>query len=392
MRVIALSMILALLVSPCFARAENAEAAAAQASLPTVTVAEATMAEMQARVPLSGTLVARQEVQVYAQVQGFEVIELLVEAGDVVTAGQLLARLNDATVKAQLQQAEAEYQRAEAGVGQARSQISSAEAALTQAMTALSRARALRRSGNTSQAALDQAVAAEASAQAQAASAGDGLAVAEAALAQADAARSIARLNLERTQITAPVAGLVVARNAQLGAIAASGGQPLFTLVADGEIELEAEVIETALRDLRPGLPAALDVAGVGSVAGQVRLVPASVDPLTRLGLVRIALDNDAALRTGLFASGAIITQQRQALSVPATAVLSDSAGDRVQLVRDGVVETRPVTAGLLWQGRREIAEGLAPGDPVMARSGAFFRDGDRVNVITPDLAEAAQP
>ena len=67
------------------------------------------------------------------------------------------------------------------------------------------------------------------------------------------------------------------------------------------------------------------------------------------------------------------------ALTVPLSAVLADERGERVQVVRNGVVETRPVRAGLVWQDRREILEGLEAGEQVIARAGAFFRTGDPV-------------
>ncbi|SNT75198.1 efflux RND transporter periplasmic adaptor subunit [Paracoccus seriniphilus] len=368
------------------AQAEDVRLPEIERAAPMVTVAPAIRAEMLARVPVSGSLVARQEVQVFPKVTGFEITEILAETGDRVEQGQVLARLSNDTLSAQLAQAEAEYQRALAGVGQARSNIDSAEASLTQAVTALERARRLRQSGNTSQAALDQAVATEANARASAASASDGLAVAQAALAEANAARRIARLNLEYADIKAPVAGLVVARNAELGALSGGSAAPLFTLIADGEIELEAEVIETALPKLSQGDPVDVEIAGLGNVEGAVRLVPASVDPVTRLGLMRISLKDKAELRSGLFASGWVTTDRREAITVPATAVLADATGERVQVVADGRIETRPVRAGLLWQGRREILEGLAEGEQVVARSGAFFRDGDQVHTVDPGM------
>ncbi|WP_299907179.1 efflux RND transporter periplasmic adaptor subunit [uncultured Paracoccus sp.] len=359
-------------------------------SIPSVTVATAAMTEMQARVLLSGTLVARQEALIFPQVSGFEITELLVEAGDTVETGQVLARLSRDTLAAQLAQAEAEYQRAEASVSQAQSAIASAEASRVQAVASLDRVRRLRSSGSASQAALDDAVAAEAGAQAQAASASDGLAVARAALAQAEAARGIARLNLARTDITAPTDGVIVERQAELGAIAGSSGDPLFRLIAGGEIELSAEVIETALHQLSVGDPAEIEVAGVGLVQGRVRLLPARVDPVTRLGSLRIALDPDPGLRTGLFANGAVITARREAVALPAPAVLADDEGEWVLLVRDGTVERREVKAGILWQAQREIVTGLEAGETVIARSGAFFRDGDRVKPVTAKVPEAS--
>lgn len=363
----------------------NEPASASEApgpAVPFVTVEAAARSEVQARVPVSGTIVARQQVQVFAQVSGHEITRILIETGDTVTKGQVLARVSTDTLSAQLEQASAEYLRAEAGVGQAQSIIDSAAASLTQAQAILQRAQRLREGGTASQSVLDDAVAAEANARAQAASAADGLAVARAALAQAGAARRIAELNLARADITAPVAGLVVTRTAELGAMAGGGADPLFTLLADGAIEMSAEVIETALASLTVGDPAQIGVAGLETMPGRVRLVPASVDPVTRLGVTRIALDAGAGIRIGQFASGWVITDKRQAITVPAGAVLADAAGERVQVVRDDTVETRPVRAGLLWDGRREIIEGLAPGEQVIARSGAFFRTGDRVRAV----------
>lgn len=371
---------------------DAAEPAAAAVTAPTVTVAPAGMAQVEARVPLSGTLVARQSVQVYPQVSGFAIVALNAEPGDRVTKGQELARLSDTTLRTQLAQAEAELLRAAAGVSQAQSQISSSDAAQKQARAAADRARALRRSGSGTQAALDQAVAAQAAADAAAASARDGLAVAEATLAQARAARDLAQANLDWTRILSPVDGRVTQRSAQLGGIASAAGEPMFTLIADGSIEFEGEVIEGALQELRPGQEVRLNVAGVGPIQGTVRQLPAAVDPTTRLGLIRVQLPDDDRLLTGLFASGDVITLRREALTVPASAVLSDDDGERVQVVRDGVVETRPIQGGILWQGRREVRGGLAEAETVITRAGAFFATGDEVNVARPAAEGEAAP
>ncbi|RNF33597.1 efflux RND transporter periplasmic adaptor subunit [Paracoccus methylarcula] len=359
MRILSIALLVAGLAWPAIAEdgdsSVNSTESVVERSVPSVTVTSAERTEVQARVPVVGTLMARQEVQVYSQVSGHEITELLVEAGDSVEKGQVLARLSTDTLAARLAQAEAGYQQA--------------EAALKQAVTTLERARRLRSSNNASQATLDDAVAAEANAQA--------------GLAQAEAARRIAQLDLDRAEITAPVSGLVVERNAVLGGLSGSASGPLFTLLADGKIEMSAEVIETALQKVSIGDPAEIRVAGLGSITGEVRLIPASVDPVTRLGKMRISLEAVPGLRTGLFASGWVITAKREAVTVPATAVLSDDQGDRVQVVEDGVVRSRPVKAGLLWQERREILEGIEEGEQVIARSGAFFRDGDMVKAVS---------
>lgn len=379
MRLLIVILLAALVAGQARAQDSTAEAAVVSSVIPWVTVATAGQTEIQARVPVSGTLVARREVQVFSQVSGYEVTEILVEAGDSVEKGQVLARLASDTLSAQLAQAEAEFQRVEATVSQAQNTIDSAQATLRQTVSELERTRSLRERGNATVAALDQAVAAEAGARAQSLLAANGLAIARAALAQADAARKIARMDLDRTEIKAPAAGLIAARNVELGALSGTGSGPVFTLIADGVIELSAEVIETGLQNLTVGDPADLNVAGAGVTAGKVRLLPATVDPVTRLAVIRISLDPVPGLRSGLFASGWIVTARRDAVTIPATAVLSDDQGDRVQVVSDGVIEMRPVRAGLLWQDRREVQEGLQPGEQVVARAGAFFRDGDRV-------------
>ncbi|AGT08159.1 efflux RND transporter periplasmic adaptor subunit [Paracoccus aminophilus] len=356
--------------------------AEAAAELPTVTVDPARLAEVQERVPLSGSLVARQEVMIFPRVSGYAVTALLADIGDHVEIGQKLAQLQDQTLAAQLKQADAEYVRTEAGVKQAESQIVSAEASLTEAATALDRSRRLRASGSSSQASLEQAIAAEAAARANAASAHDGLSVARGSLAQAEASRDIARLNLDYTQITTPVAGVVATRNAELGALSGSSADPMFTIIANDEVELAAEVLETSIPRLQPGVPVIARISGVGEVTGKLRLLPASVDATTRLGTVRVALDPDPRLRPGLFASGDIVVAQDEQLTVPTSAVLISETGEVVQVVTGDTIELRPVKAGAIWDGRRAILEGLKPGEVVVARAGAFFRSGDRIRAV----------
>ena len=384
---------LTLLAVPAQAADPVAEAAPAPASAAQpATVEAARITPVELRVPVSGSLVARSPALIYPQLSGAEVTELLAEPGDRVTRGQVLARLSQSAVKAQLAQAEAEVQRTVAAIRQASNQIDSAEATFAQALAALKRTRQLQEGGSATRAALDDVIAAEAAARAQAASARDGLAVAEAARAQAEAAVDLARLNLGWTEVTSPVDGMVSARDVQLGAMGSASGDPMFTIVSDGSIEWQAEVVETALDQLKLDDPAIASVAGLGEIRGHVRRLPAAVDPATRLGQLRITLEAADGLRTGLFASGWVIVDRHQGLTVPLTAVLDDAGGPVVQVVADGVVVTRPVLAGAIWQGRREILSGLSEGEQVITRAGAFFRDGDRVVAVPADKPAETPP
>ncbi|WP_225612120.1 efflux RND transporter periplasmic adaptor subunit [Paracoccus sp. PAR01] len=374
---------------PLAAEANEADAAVVSKEIPVVTAAKAKRETIEARVPVTGSLVAREPVQIHASVSGYEIREIHAEIGDRVKAGDVLVVLDDESLTAQVAQATAEFERATASVSQAESQIASSKATLVQAQSQLERTVALRKSGNTAQSVLDEVIATEASARASAQSSLDGLAVAKAQLAQSAAARRIAELNLRHTRILAPVDGVIATRNAEIGALSGQGGDPMFIMIARGEVELAADVIETALVQIEPGDEVEVQLTGQGMIKGKVRLVPAVIDPVTRLGRARISLPSDPRLRIGLFASGWVITDRRDAVTVPAGAVLADDQGERVQIVKDGVVQTRAIRAGLVWQGKREILEGLQPGDEVIARAGAFFRDGDPVRVLpAKDAAE----
>jgi HlyD family secretion protein len=358
------------------------------AKIPTVTVAPATTAEVVAQVYVTGSLVARDEVLIFPQVSGFSIESLTVQVGDQVQAGDVLATLATGNLVVQQTTAKAELNRTVSAISQAQSQIATAQAGLTQAEAQLARVQALKDRGAATQADLDSVVAAAEQARAALASAKDGLAVAQAQRDQAQAQLDLADLNLEHARITAPVAGIISARNGQIGAIAASGGEPIYRLIAGGAVDVEGEVIETALAGLAIGNPVALDIASIGPVTGTVTRIAPTVDAANRMAKVTIEVPPQAGLRPGLFARGTIETLRHQALTIPAAAIQTDSAGTYVLRVTDGVVSHVPVTAGLLWQDAREVLSGLAEGDLVIARAGAFFSQGDAVNTITEGAAE----
>jgi len=350
--------------------------------VPSVTVAIATQAEVVNRVSISGTLEPYREVLVYPLVTGFPIEALMVDVGAEVAKGDTLAQLNVDTLNAQLSQAKAEFARAEAGVRQAQSQITSAKASAAQARSVLERNQQLDRSGNVTQAALDQAVANSQTADAAVASAEDGLEVARAQVLQAQAQLDIAQLDLDHATIKAPTAGIISARNAQVGAIASSSAEPLFRMIQDGVIEVQADVIETELAQISVGDPAQLEIPGAGTFEGTVRLVAPTVDATNRLGDVRVSLEGSNMLRTGLFAGGWIITDRHEGLTVPTTAILTDAKGDYLLEVQDNTLIRRDVTAGFIWNDIREVISGLDDGAVVVARASAFFSDGDRVNPV----------
>jgi multidrug efflux pump subunit AcrA (membrane-fusion protein) len=140
-------------------------------------------------------------------------------------------------------------------------------------------------------------------------------------------------------------------------------------------------VREPPVARLRAGAPVAVTPAGGTPVEGRIRLLPAEIDPTTRLGKVRVSLPQDDALRVGSFARAAIIVARREGVAVPSAAVLFSAGDIHVQVVKDGRIAERKIRAGITAGGWTEILEGLAEGEQVVAKAGAFLRDGDAVRV-----------
>ena len=376
---------LALLAAPLPLQAQTAAPAAPAAAGPSVTVTQAQTTEIVQSVVVSGSIVARDEILVAPEVDGLAIVELLAQEGDKVAKDQVLARLNRTTLDVQKVQNDAQIARAEALIAQARAQIAEADANLVQANNAFDRTKALRESGNTSVETFDQRAAAARSGQARANSARQALEIANADLALARAQGKDIAVKLARTEIKAPRAGIVSRRTARLGAMASMLPQtdPLFRIIADGAVELEAQVAEVELPKLRLGQAVAVTPAGANqALAGTILLISPEVDKASRLGRVLVALDGDPPVAIGSFARGIIETGRKRAVTLPLSAITYNRAGVTVQSVKDGKVTTRPVTLGLVGQGRAEIASGIAAGETVVARAGTFVRDGDTVTPI----------
>jgi hypothetical protein len=148
-------------------------------------------------------------------------------------------------------------------------------------------------------------------------------------------------------------------------------------------MELLAETPIKTLAKLEPNQSAKVEIVGIGALKGKVRNVSTTVNPTTQLGEVRLFIGRDARLRVGAFGRAKIEIARRCGAAVPFSAILYGPAGTIVQTVRDGRIETRPVTVGLLAAGQAEIRKGIAEGELVVPRAGAFVRDGDRVRAIT---------
>lgn len=338
------------LLGACGDSAPKQEAVRSAMTVTTATVKERPLARA---VTVMGTVVAWEEMPVGAEVGGLAITEVLVDEGDEVKRGQVLARLNDSVLRAQLAQQEAS--------------IVAARATLTEAQANLKRAEELLPRGHISGQTAD----------ARRASAGT--AAAQLTLAEASRAEILAKLN--QTRITAPDDGYISARSAVIGQIVSSGAE-LFRVVRDGRLELDAEIPETTLAMLAPGLNVQVSAEGLAPTTATIRAVAPSVDTKSRLGLAHIALPPKAGFRPGMFAQASIALENGTALLVPGSAVVYRDGIAGVFVLGNAMkVRFQPVVTGERVGDFVEISKGLTAGAEIAMKGAGFLEDGDQVTL-----------
>jgi RND family efflux transporter MFP subunit len=335
-------------------------------AVPLVTTAPVGRRPMVRSLVVAGSLVARHELPVGAEISGGRIDAVLVDQGDHVAKGQALARFDSKVLEAQLRHAQAAAQ--------------DMAAAAASAEADFRRVDGIRGTGAVSTEQVGQRRAAAASA------------AARLAAAQAEASELEARL--DQSVLRAPADGVIVARNAEPGAIVSPGGAPLFQLLEGGLVEFDAQVPQDQLQDLVPGMEVELGpelgtadreqttgrtpTAGA-MISGRIRAVAPTLDPQSRLGIVHIALPLDPNLRPGAFAQGRILLSRTPVLSVPLAAVLWQNGQSFVTVATGNHVQRRSVQTGATEAGRVEIRSGLTEGDHVVLSAAAFLHNGEVV-------------
>jgi HlyD family secretion protein len=361
-------------------------------NLPAIVVIAAETRTIIDRVIATGSVQAVEEVYVTPLVEGLSIRTLAADVGDRVEAEGTLATLNDDALVLQKSQTEASLAKAEAALEQVKAQHVEARATADEAVSARDRTLKLIKSGSQSQAAAEQAVAAADAALARVNSAEQAIAVSQADINVAQSQIDDIDLKLARTAVKSPVAGIVSARTAKIGAIASGSAVPLFTIIRGGEIELKADVSEDGILKLAPGQKATVTLAaGAATLTGTIRLIEPTLDPQSRLGHVYIRFNEPGKARAGMFASAEIIVEEKQGVVLPLSAITTADGKTVARRVENGVVKLVPVETGIQDRQVIEIVSGLAAGDEVVAKAGAYVRDGDRVNPVHAEQAAATK-
>ncbi|MCI9864668.1 efflux RND transporter periplasmic adaptor subunit [Rhizobium skierniewicense] len=366
----------------------SAQGGADRQGLPSIVVSEAKTRDLVDRVVATGTLKPVDEIYVQPLVEGLSVDQLNVDIGDRVEAGASLAELSKDSLILQKSQLEANRAKAEAGVAQSKAQVIEAQANYDDAVRQRDRAGRLGESGSGSVSQVEQTASAADVAQARLQAARQSVTVGEADIKVVDAQIADIDLKLSRTSVKTPVAGIVSAKNARVGAIASGSGNPLFTVIKDNAIELVADLSETDIQKVKAGQKAVIMVAGgTDRIEGEVRLVSPTVDATTRLGSVHILLPADSPARAGMYGSAEVVISSANALALPLSAVTSGRKGSSTRRVENGVVKQVAVEIGIQDSGFVEIKSGISAGDVVVEKAGAFVRDGDKINPVPADAA-----
>jgi HlyD family secretion protein len=342
------------------APAVPAAVAHAAPSALTVSVVRPERVEWPEVVQASGSIAAWQEAIVGAEVSGLRLTELLVDIGDVVTKGQLLARFDDATVRAMVEQQQAAVAEAEANVAEARANAQRAER--------------LGKTGALSEQDITQYVTRDRTAQAQ--------------LESARARLHSQRLALDYTRVVAPDDGIISGRKATLGSVAAPGTE-LFRLVRQNRLEWRAELSGVQLAQVQVGDAASVQLVDGTTAHGAVRQVAPVLDENTRIGIAYVEIDRPAlgvvtsSARAGMYGSGTITLGQRSALTVPSGAIVLRDGHEYVFVLgTDGRVALTKVSIGRRNGNEVEISDGLSGDQQIVAAGAGFLNDADHVRVV----------
>jgi HlyD family secretion protein len=362
----------ALALGACGQKPAPAEAAnPAQSAVQSVRVTRVAQRPLADQIVATGRLVVREEAAVGSELPGYRVAQVYVDEGDWVKQGQQLARLDDTLLQAQIAQAEATLATQQANADFKKGQ--------------LDRAEALTREGAFSKEQLEQR---------RMESAG-----AAASLLASKAAVNEMKVRQARMVLRAPVGGMILQRTLRPGDISGAGTTPYFRIARDGLVELDAELPDARLSQIREGDPVSVALPTGETLAGKVRFVSPRVDQSSGLGRARVEMPFSKSLRPGSFAEGRFNGTSKDALTVMASAIRYEAAGPGLMVLdAKNKVSRVPVKLGERTGDYVQLIEGPPAGSRVLAVGAAFTLEGDTVNpvedkvVATPPAAPTAVP
>ena len=307
-----------------------------------------------------GTINAKDVANVSAKVNGVAIERILVQEGDRVKAGQVLAIFDTDAMEQQVLQAEADVAEAEATLANA-----TADAARVLPLIeidAISRQEADRYRTSKLQA--------------------------QAALQSSKARLSTQRLSVNNANVVAPVSGVISEKMAEVGMVA--GGEPLFTIIKGGVLEWRADIDPKLLGEVNVGTPVRVSLPGGDSVMGQVSRIAPTADNNRQI-TIYASLAANSKVRAGMYQTGEFLLGSTSAQTVPNSAIVSNDGYDYVMLVTNissqdgkniGRIKQQRVTLGERFGDSVALTEPLPAESRLVKQGGSFLNDGDLVRVV----------
>ena len=307
-----------------------------------------------------GTIAAKDIANVSAKVNGVAIERILVEEGQRVKAGQILAVFDTDAMEQQVLQAEADVAEAEATLANA-----TADAARVLPLIdidAISKQEADRYRTSQLQA--------------------------QASLQASKARLSTQRLSVSNANVVAPVSGVISKRMAKVGMVA--GGEPLFTIIKGGILEWRANIDPKLIGEVNVGTPVRVSLPGGDSVMGQVsRIAPTADD--NRQITIHASLSTNSKARAGMYQTGEFLLGSASTQTVPNSAIVSNDGYDYVMLITNvsikdgktiGRVKQQRVALGERLGDSVAVAEPLPADSRIVKQGGSFLNDGDLVRIV----------
>jgi RND family efflux transporter MFP subunit len=391
-----LLMASALPLSSCGkARAKNDSAA----TTITVGVASVTRKSLSRQITLSSELVPFQEIDVYAKESGY-VKKLLVDYGSRVKAGQLMATLEIPELEAQLQEDEAAIKNAEDEAASAQHQLKRYQAQYSSLHLEFTRLNGVFQSqpGLVAQQEVDDAQGKDLAAAAQVDAGESSLQAAQSNLLVSKSRLIHDQALFDYAHITAPFAGVVTERYANLGTLMQAGtssstqAMPLVKLSQDDLFRLVIPIPESSVRFIRDGDPVEVEVPALNrSFPGKVARFSLDVQQDTRTMHTEVDVPNpDRLLMPGMYAETTLTLESRSnTLAVPLEAINHEGDQTTVYIVdANNEIQDRPVTLGVQTSTDAEVLTGLSEGDRAIMSDRAGLKTGEKAN---PKIVQAEQ-
>ncbi|MFH1744356.1 MAG: efflux RND transporter periplasmic adaptor subunit [bacterium] len=309
-----------------------------------------------------GTLRPETEANISAQTSG-RILSVEVRAGDKVTKGQILVRLDDSEIRTRVEQARQQEQAARAVAQQARDGLSASEAQLKQAESQYNRIKSFHDQEAATTQQLEEAESAYSQAQAGVAQAKQGIQAADADVKRAEQGVREANVGLGYSTISAPTSGEISKRLCEPGDLAWPG-KPLMAIQSERILRLEANVRETLIGMVPVGTTLSVYVPAIDKqIEGTVDEVAPSADAASRSFLVKVRLGDIASLYPGMYGKLLIPSGTRETVVVPSRSIRQVGQLKTVLVRTDGRWDRRYVQSGLREDDRVEILSGLVGGE-----------------------------